>query len=1138
MKFIKLLIILLFTFFQTISNAQDTNPNSSSNSLLPNITPPSPESFQMTKYGDIPVDEFNGKVNLNIPLCEFISGKLSLPINLTYNGAGVKVKDISNQVGINWNLNAGGLITREIRDIADEARTRINLTPSELGGLNQPDCTNEAAILRGYIDTYQNDTEADMFHFNFNGYSGSFFLDSSFKPKLTKNDNELKIEILGSLYIDKKIVITDITGIKYYFGGNDATEGSTVDNISNGVHSLLATGGITSFYLYKIEHPLNGVINIEYETKSNYRYVLNSEFTHTQNRLDVDISNEPICTHPQDSYSSNILKNYISNPRYIKRISSPNNSDEITFNRLDLNSTNLDNSVRSALKSIILKKNSIDFQKIVLDYIGINDLNNVARFFLTEVVLNDLSTDVNKKEKYSFEYNSPLELPNNRLSFKIDKLGYFNNKNNQNLNPCFPSDYQLLCPNRSSDFYYASMGVLKKVIYPTKGYTEFEYEEQPVVEKKFTTISGNTYSNNSGAINSYDDVIFVNGRYNKLQDVLPKTIILEDGSSQNLFSMPLYTQDVDILLSASTTDNEPTNRMANVTMKITDLTTMQVTTKTTAFNLSFNYSFNHNHNYKIELSLQLPNIVESNATFGGNFSFNLHTGFHTPTGFGVRLKRTKNFATPNANPETKRFYYKPYHKLDDIRADNLRLLPETKSTKSILVCPINSPFVGSGFGNNFYVINHSTRSSEYNFLDFTNNDLIRDYSNVCVSFGGDNFENGGIEKTFGLVLPQASFNLTPLSTNQFTIMLDPNPVESIKPSNSNPINGMTINEKNFKNINGTIYKTNEKQFIYEFPISSRKINFYGNKIFNIYSFSNNCAIHNTLSNYSINYYYCDVYDIKKIKEIQIEYIDHLPASLVAVEPNELNEGIITYTTQDQLEAPYKKIITTQTFEYGTLKGLPTTITTSTSESGVDKKTVNTYVNTAATLPNIPTTQSVLYTSLINQNRVATPVQVQQFENTTLLSTQRTLFKKWNNNNNHILPELIQTSKGINSLEDRAVFTEYDTKGNPTVFSLKDGTKTKYFYNANSQVIMKVENFLTTQNIPANPTWTNACTFIAAYPTASITIFNYDSITNQIVSVVSPNCDTQYYIYDAMHRLKFIKDNAGNIVKEFDQNYKN
>jgi YD repeat-containing protein len=152
-----------------------------------------------------------------------------------------------------------------------------------------------------------------------------------------------------------------------------------------------------------------------------------------------------------------------------------------------------------------------------------------------------------------------------------------------------------------------------------------------------------------------------------------------------------------------------------------------------------------------------------------------------------------------------------------------------------------------------------------------------------------------------------------------------------------------------------------------------------------------------------------------------------------------------------------------------------------------------------------------------------------------LATQKTIYKE---HANHLsLPERIQTSKGANPLEDRVIFEEYDAKGNPTVMLLKDGTKAKYFYNALNQVVLKVENYTSALNIPDMPNLSDACGFINLYPSAMMSVYNYDPITNQIVSIVASNCQTTTYVYDELHQLKLIKDNDGNILQEFDHNYK-
>lgn len=1191
-------------------------------SLLPNITPPSPEPFSITKYGDVPIDEFNGKVNLSIPIYEYKAGQLKLPININYNGAGIKVKDIPTQVGMNWSMNAGGVISREVRDMADETATRYIFTQAQLLELNKQDCSNEAATLRGYIDNLV-DTEMDLFNFNFSGYSGSFYLDETMTPRLTKNDAELRIQIIGNLNTDKEFLIIDPTGVKYYFGGTSAIEYSSSEtNVNTG--GITNSGGVTSFYLYKIVHPVNGIINIEYETKANYNYVLNTEWTRTMSMADEMPMN---CQTPGPSSSSSMTKNFVAYPKYIKKISSPNIPEEVAFSRIDLNQSNpataFKTAVRIALKSIVVKNNEVTTHKVDLDYLGIDNVNSVKRFFLSKVEFNNTPSLPGKNEVYRFEYNDPNGLPETN-SYKIDKLGYFNNKPNQNLTPCFPGDNSLFCPDRSSNFNYASKGVLNKVVYPTKGYTQFEYEQQPHVEKKYTMISGQVYTSTS-QLEENDGAIFANGRYTKLHDELPKTITNPDNSQTILFETPLLfgDQTVDITLSTDlTTSDLNYQRDFKTRITITDLTpgsdygTSEWKESSSGQNaLVYKYKFKSGRIYKIDLDLKFPTAIPADNDYSaaGRFSFDIHTGYHAPTGYGVRVKSTKDFTADQATPLMKRYYYKAYHKIDDIHADNL-IIPEiARSSAWVMNCD---------FFN--LVIRSTTKSSEINYMDFTFNTSLRDYTNVCISYGGDAFEQGGFEKTFAFSEPGTSFTLNSISPRIHSL---PDP-DGGRKSNPSPINGTLIKEKTFKKTGNTVYKINEKKYDYEYPIVASKINIFGNQLYpyfpgNVfetikvhhfpYSHSGwfdclnpdytnrcNCCIPSeynqideevrrlmknklildndpladffdaalgsgfyrlerhfnayytevevvlqrlkyvcyqdrTLSNYYIGNYATNTYDFKKVTEKEVNYIIPVPANLVAHEASEMDDPTIVYPTQDQLEAAYQKITTQQEYEYGTLRGLPTRIKTTTSE-GVDKSTVNTYVNQASSLPALNQAQINAYSALLAQNNVASPIQVQQYEaGSTLLSTQRTTYKQ---ESTRVLPELIQTAKaGIQNLEDRAVFEEYDAKGNPTLMSLKGGMKTKYLYNTRNQVIAKIENFTGTLDANTTTISGNPCTFINQYPNSLVTLFTYDAVTHLLIETMDSNCRKTTYVYDALHRLQQIKDHDGNVMKEFDTNYK-
>lgn len=1127
-----LTILLLLNFSLSCYSQATIEPRKE---LLPNFTPPSPEAYSMSKYGDIEIDDYNGKVNLDIPIYNLKAGMLNLPISLKYYGAGVKVRDLPTQVGMNWNLNAGGVITREIRDWPDEYNSnRMNLTASEITNLNALDCTNAAANFLTFIgDSNNYDTETDIFNFNFSGYSGSFFLDNNLNPVIIKNEDELKIVIVGNLHTNKEIIITVPDGVKYYFGGENATETTQGRNVVSPSGFIIPNGGgITSFFLKQIEHPINGKILFEYETIEQLKIWLST--THTTNELDQNNlnMNNPTCPSMNNTRSISVFENSILDGKFISRIHDVNNDTEIIFQR----SSVLKLFAIKPLVGIIIKKNNVDFTSVNFDYLGLENLETTKRFFLKEINFN-YSAPVNNslKEKYFFEYNDPDALPL-RTSTKIDLLGYFNNKNNTDLFPCLENQNILTCPNRESNFVFSSKGVLKKVIYPTKGYTLFEYESQPIKKGVFELVGGSVLKN---IMHGAGDDCPVDEPCTRLYNEFPQNYIDENGVSQTIFSMPiLYTQTVEITLNANTFDNIP-NRFATFKITIKNLTDNTEYSRQTVHNLSFNYEFIKDKNYKIEIFLiELKNNYPEYSA-SGSFAFKLLTGYEAVEGSGVRVKRTKDFADSNTPSLIKRYYYKSFDKINDINADLFESRPNISNNGSLAVCPPHGGF--GGLNVEYGSVIFKSISSNYDILDFSSNKFFRDYSKVTISYGDDNFKLGGIEKTYANTQGGEMYRIEPLSNNRYYSEIPfsfPKP-----PDNQIPLSGMLLKEKIFKTINNTVYKVKEVNHYYDYNLISRRANVMSFKIFdsgimsicNLNSYESNVV----LSDRYIGGYYNNSYSFNKSKVETIDYFDLLPASLVPQEDDGL--GGTVYPSQATIEAPYKKIITTQNYTYGSLRGLPTEITSTTSENNSVVKTVNTYVDTATSLTGIPANQNSMYTSLIGKNIISSPVQTQTFRNNSLLSTQRTLYQNVSvANEQNVLPEKIQTSKGNQDLENRATFYNYDANFNPVVFSLEGGPKIRYIFNTKGLVVAKIENYTGTQTtfplVEGNID--NAeCALQNQNPNAVVTVFTYNLITNQIVQITDSRCNNSFYFYDALHRLQYIKDHQGNILEEYNNNYR-
>lgn len=613
------------------------------------------------------------------------------------------------------------------------------------------------------------------------------------------------------------------------------------------------------------------------------------------------------------------------------------------------------------------------------------------------------------------------------------------------------------------------------------------------------------------------------------------------GNTQQVFNNPVvYSQNVKIKIRYNTVNFHNSN--PKVKLKITDLTNSSLSVENQyTYNNEINYYFKSNHNYKIELDLvNFPNKYSDDFSSFFFAEFSLFEGYKSEKGIGLRLKRTKDYASNLNEPIINRYYYKPINKINDINADAIsmdNLQYNKQNGYGVLICTSN-PF---SIFPSYHPYTTTTLNSNIDYLENMSLDLYYNVKFATISNGGDNFENGGVQKQFATTEKKGYNKLFFSILNNYNID-QANITYPISHPSNNPIMGKLINEKKYVNKNNSILKIQEEAFTYNSQETMlNSINVIGGKVFTSTPLSSSCSdINKIVSNYNIQYYHDFSYNFKLESKKSVNYLEPVPLNLMSNNNLVLIDDDIILE-QEVDDTPYKKIITTQTYEYGTLKGLPTAITTSTSDTATVNKTVNTYVNTASTLPNIPSTQAALYTSLLAQNRVGEPVQVQQFENSELLSTQRTLFKNWTiGSTNKILPEKIQLSKGLQPLEDKALFYNYDTNFNPAVMGYAAAPKTKYIFNTDGLVVAKIENYTGTETtfplITGNIDNTN-CALQTQNPTAFVTVFTYDLSTKKLLKITDSKCQNTFYVYDTLQRLQFIKDHDGNIVKEFDQQFK-
>ena len=85
----------------------------------------SPQVTDMFRYGNVETSLFTGKLNLAIPIYQLEDPDFELNIALRYNSEGFKPKKHSGYIGYNWFLEAGGCITREVRNIPEIGRAHV-----------------------------------------------------------------------------------------------------------------------------------------------------------------------------------------------------------------------------------------------------------------------------------------------------------------------------------------------------------------------------------------------------------------------------------------------------------------------------------------------------------------------------------------------------------------------------------------------------------------------------------------------------------------------------------------------------------------------------------------------------------------------------------------------------------------------------------------------------------------------------------------------------------------------------------------------------------------------------------------------------------------------------------------------------
>jgi hypothetical protein len=136
------------------------------------VIPPSPEAAGLGKYGNVPVSLFTGSPQISIPLMG-LGSRYPLNISLSYHNSGFKPGEAASWVGLGWNLNAGGVVTRSAMGNPDMPENYYGQNPVVLPPNN--DLFARYAIIDS-IRSGAKEVQPDLFFFNAGKLTGKFYI--------------------------------------------------------------------------------------------------------------------------------------------------------------------------------------------------------------------------------------------------------------------------------------------------------------------------------------------------------------------------------------------------------------------------------------------------------------------------------------------------------------------------------------------------------------------------------------------------------------------------------------------------------------------------------------------------------------------------------------------------------------------------------------------------------------------------------------------------------------------------------------------------------------------------------------------------------------------------------------------------
>lgn len=1118
--------------------------------FLPKITPPSPDAAALGDYGNIPVGEFTGAASISIPLLNFKTKNLEMPISMYYGSNGIRVDEFGSNVGLGWNINIGGVITRTVRDMDDFEFPRLYGPEDSSGGMTNP-LLMEFFQKGAYDDV---DTEADVFSFKAGNYSGEFVFGEHGIVFLSPQ--KVKVTVLYDESHTPYFELITPDGIKYIYKERE----KNIFRTRGAGHQPPSLPIITAWYLTKIIHPMGDEIYLTYS--SNGKNYINSQSqtlsysfpsvqtTYEQIEPEVYI---PIYYMKPPTLGPILSHNIKVQGKKIETIYSNN----IQNGRIELEYIyNSDDKPTLLSRISLLKEDNSKLEDIQFQYTETE--NN--RFFLESFQFK------NSDKAYLFEYINPETFPE-RLSKSQDHWGYYNGKvNNQNIVPKnLPEVYPVHNvdydgADRTPDGMFAKIGMLNKIYYPTKGYTEIEYEDNTywgeVILDGTKTIE---YLEVNTEFSQHDDDSFI------LESPQDQTVTVY-GSASFMYYSNDCTENLGpskhkIILNVKELDTNDSVPLFIYDQWGGKYTLTVVEFKEGQVHNPVYFDAKENKKYEVKITAHRE-CTEGNV---GVHFFNESTtiNYENISTGGIRLKSTKDVSLITNNEIYKRYYYGKLSTLNQSSGDL------GASPNYIDIHKITTPML------DHLIYDQVVSSSSLISLFDTGKSNIY-YPFVTISFGGDNFENGGIAKEFILSRDYWGNNLfgENIKSAPWTNFGWNNGYEKkSKILKRDPNGGTPIVVEEAENF----YTNDERDDAEQISYTIRE-------------------------DYPLGYYgevthLCTAEDADKefLFKIKVCTTEHSHSWFISIGFSEGYKCIASGANNIYLKFPnpcwqkegdtiirsnliqnlsvmqYKNIShwnylsKSKTTTYDSDGNSPIQITTDyyydnpehlqiTSKTTTDSN--GKILETAFYYPPdlIGIEQSPYMQQLTDANRIAEPVITKTTKGDKHYFEKHLKYGNNANTGNLLLPTELHTKKGmssinINSVNDRKLtYTKYDTTGNLLEYQTENGLYVSIIWGYNNQYpIAKIEG-VAFDNLPMQVVSTilnlsdsgqlSHESFYELINTVDgmVTGYTYEPLVG-VKTITQPNGITGFYEYDSFGRLVSVKDTDGNVLKEIEYNFK-